>query len=52
MTTLIDRVAEIQSRYGPDDIVSCFIRWAWPELEAAVRRTEERLSAAGIDYEK
>lgn len=51
-TTVVDRVAEIQNRYGPDDLVSCFIRWAWPELEAAVRRTEERLTAAGIDYEK
>jgi putative nucleotidyltransferase with HDIG domain len=52
VTTLVDRVAEIQQRYGPDDLVSCFIRWAWPELEAAVNRTEERLRAAGIDYEK
>ena len=52
VTTVVDRVAEIQDRYGPDDLVSCFIRWAWPELEAAVRRTERRLVAAGIDYEK
>ena len=52
ITTVVDRVAEIQQRYGPDDIVSCFIRWAWPELEAAVQRTEQRLVAAGIDYEK
>jgi hypothetical protein len=52
VTTSVDRAAEIQDRYGPDDIVSFFIRLAWPELEAAVRRTEERLSAAGIDYEK
>lgn len=51
-TTLVDRVAEIQERYGADDIVSCFIRWAWPELEGAVTRTEERLRAAGIDYSK
>ncbi|HEX5117113.1 MAG TPA: HD domain-containing protein [Pseudonocardiaceae bacterium] len=50
--TVVDRVAEIQDRYGPDDLVSCFIRLAWPELEAAVRRTEERLAAVGIDYEK
>lgn len=52
VTTLVDRVAEIQQRYGPDHLVSCFIRWAWPELEAAVSRTEVRLRAAGIDYEK
>lgn len=51
-TTLVDRVAEIQDRYGPDDVVSCFIRWAWPDLLAAVERTEERLRAAGVDYEK
>lgn len=52
VTTVVDRIAEIQDRYGPDDIVSCFIRWAWPELEAAARRTEQRLIAAGIAYEK
>lgn len=52
VTTVVDRVAEIQDRYGPDDIVSCFIRWAWPELEAAVSRTEERLRVAGVSYEK
>jgi putative nucleotidyltransferase with HDIG domain len=51
-TNLVDRVAEIQDRYGPDDVVSCFIRWAWPELLAAVERTEERLSTVGVDYEK
>lgn len=52
VTSLVDRVAEIQDRYGPDDVVSCFVRCAWPELEAAVHRTERRLAAAGIDYEK
>jgi hypothetical protein len=52
VTSVVDRVAEIQERYGPDDVVSCFIRRARPELEAAVKRTEERLTAAGIDYEK
>lgn len=51
-TNVIDRVAEIQDRYGPDDLVSCFIRWAWPELRDAVERTEQRLQAAEIDYEK
>ena len=51
-TTVTKRVAEIQGRYGPDDVVSCFIRWAWPELLAAIERTESALEAAGIDYEK
>lgn len=51
-TTLGGRVAEIQERYGPDDVVSRFIRLAVPELQAAVDRTEERLRAAGVDYEK
>ena len=47
-TTVVQRVAEIQSRYGPDDLVSRFIRRAWGDLSAAVERTEGRLSAAGI----
>jgi hypothetical protein len=47
-TTLEQRVAEIERRYGPDDVVSCFVRWAWPELKAAVDRTEERLRVARI----
>jgi hypothetical protein len=51
-TTLAERVAEIQERYGPDDVVSRFIRLAVPELQAAVDRTEERLRVAEVDYEK
>ncbi|MGH4012655.1 MAG: HD domain-containing protein [Pseudonocardiaceae bacterium] len=47
-TTVAERVAEIQSRYGPDDLVSQFILWAWDDLKAAVDRTERRLEAAGI----
>lgn len=50
-TTLTERVREIEQRYGPDDVVSCFIRWAWPELLEAVERTEARLGAAGIGQE-
>jgi hypothetical protein len=50
-TTVEQRVREIQERYGPDDVVSCFIRWAWPELKAAVDRTEARLREAGIGQE-
>lgn len=47
-TTVADRVADIQSRYGPDNLVSRFIRRAWDDLNAAVERTERRLEAAGI----
>lgn len=47
-TTVADRVMEIQSRYGPDDLVTCFTRRAWRDLKAAVERTERRLEAAGI----
>jgi HD domain-containing protein len=45
------RIAEIQERYGPHDLVTFFIRQAKPELQTAVERTEERLRAAGIAYE-
>jgi hypothetical protein len=47
-TTLVERTAEIQSRYGPDDLVSPFIRWALEDLSGAVERTDRRLEAAGI----
>jgi hypothetical protein len=47
-TTVIERVAEIQARYGPDDLISCFIRRAWDDLNAAAERTLRRLEAAGI----
>lgn len=49
-TSVHDRIEEIQKRYGPEDLVTFFIRQAKPELVAAVERTEMRLSAAGIDY--
>jgi len=49
-TTVAERAAEIQNRYGPNDVVSCFIRRAWNDLSAAVERTELRLKAAGIAY--
>jgi hypothetical protein len=45
------RILEIQERYGPDDLVTFFIRQAKPELQAAVERTEARLRAAGIAFE-
>ena len=47
-TTVAERVAEIQRRYGPDDLVSFFVRRAWDDLSAAVERTERRREAAGI----
>jgi hypothetical protein len=49
-TTAVERVAEIQNRYGPDDLVSCFIRRAWDDLKAAAERTKSRLEAAGISH--
>jgi len=42
-----ERIAEIQSRYGPGPLVTRFITEATPELLAAVARTEERTAAAG-----
>jgi hypothetical protein len=48
-TNVHDRIEEIQKRYGPEDLVTFFIRQAKPELVAAVERTEERLRAASID---
>lgn len=47
-TTVVERVAEIQTRYGPDHLVSCFIRRAWGDLNGAAERTQRRLEAAGI----
>nr|WP_093940532.1 hypothetical protein [Actinoalloteichus hoggarensis] len=49
--TFDERISEIQRRYGPEDLVSRFIREAEPELRAAVERTERRLLAAG-NHEK
>lgn len=46
-----ERIKEIQDRYGPQDVVTFFIRQAEPELRGAVERTEARLRAAGISYE-
>lgn len=49
VTGVHERIAEILERYGPEDLVSLFIRQAEPELLAAVERTEARLRAAGIE---
>lgn len=48
-TDVRSRIQEIQDRYGPEDLVTVFIRQAEPELVAAVERTEARLRAAGIE---
>ena len=47
-TTVAERIAEIQSRYGPDDVVSRFIRRATGDLGAAAERTNRRLEVTGI----
>ena len=47
-STVDERLAEIQSRYGPESIVGQFIDLARPELLGAVERTIERYTAAGI----
>jgi predicted hydrolase (HD superfamily) len=41
-----DRLSEIVQRYGPDDVVTRFIRRAEPELVSSVVRTGQRLSLA------
>jgi hypothetical protein len=46
--SFVARIAEIQQRYGPGDLVSHFIRAAQSELSAAVERTTDRMAAAGI----
>lgn len=42
-----DRLAEIQARYGPGDVVTRFVGRAGPEILASVARTMERMAAAG-----
>jgi hypothetical protein len=43
--TVDRRLAEIRERYGPDDLVTRFWRNAEPTPQAAVHRTQLRLSA-------
>jgi len=50
VTNVHDRIEEIQKRYGPDDLVTFFIRQARAELVAAVERTEMRLRVAGLGH--
>ncbi|MFS8098155.1 HD domain-containing protein [Lentzea alba] len=50
VTSVLDRIDEIEKRYGPEDVVTFFVRQAKRELVDAVQRTEERLGAAGVTY--
>lgn len=50
--TVDDRLAEIRSRYGPQSLVGRFLDVTRPELVAAVDRTIERYTAAGIPQPK
>lgn len=43
-----ERWAEVEQRYGPEHLVTRFVREARPELMGAVERTRERLAAAGV----
>lgn len=45
--TVADRLAEIQARYGEQDVVARFVDTARGELVEAVRRVEDRLLIAG-----
>lgn len=49
-TNFQERIDEIQKRYGPEDLVTFFIRQAQSELSAAVERTASRLRMIGIDH--
>lgn len=43
---VVERLAEIRSRYGPDDVVTRFVVRAETEIVDAVRRTARRLAEA------
>lgn len=43
-----ERLEEIKSRYGPEDVVTRFIRRAQGEIVATVERTQARLAEAGM----
>jgi len=49
-TNVHDRIDEIQTRYGSQDLVTFFIRQAKLGLVEAVDRTEERLRIAGLGH--
>ncbi|MEU8188055.1 HD domain-containing protein [Micromonospora carbonacea] len=46
--TVDERLAEVRVRYGPEHVVTRFWARGEPALLDAVRRTEQRLQAAGI----
>jgi hypothetical protein len=50
-TTVIDRIAEILSRYGPEDPVHRAVSRSRPSLVAAVERTQARLAPLPISAE-
>jgi predicted hydrolase (HD superfamily) len=50
-TMVVDRIAEILSRYGPEDPVHRAVSRSRPSLIAAVERTEARLAALSISAE-
>ncbi|MEV5448081.1 HD domain-containing protein [Streptomyces sp. NPDC052644] len=43
---VLERLAEIRSRYGPEHLVTRFIGRAEPEMVAAVQRTQRRLAGS------
>lgn len=45
-TTVARRLSEIVARYGPNDLVTNFIRTASPEIHAAARRVARRMESA------
>lgn len=49
-TTVNERIDEIEKRYGPEDLVTFFIRQAKNTLTGTVERIEEHLRMAEIDY--
>jgi HD superfamily phosphodiesterase len=46
VVSVYDRLSEIIARYGPNDVVTRFIRRAEPELVSSVARTGQRLFLA------
>jgi putative nucleotidyltransferase with HDIG domain len=49
-TDLDGRIAEIKGRYGPDHLVTAFIKEATPDLQAAIDRTRQSLCRMGSTY--